>query len=411
VKIKLYKEPYINILVYYGALILNIFLGWALAKLNTQYLEVAAYGQFSFFITFVLLGRSFFDFGVFESISRLLAVNEDRNEEKKLIGTSLFWAIIFALVSVLILFISGGFVDTFFQVKIGILCRDFSYAIGLFVLVSHLSRVLRGSGRIFTLGIITLTPRFIYLIFLTAVILYGRFTLHITLTMMFWGILLTLISVWIYLKPSFQMIKTKSIQIWKEVKSYGSHIFIGTMWAEILIHADKFIISYFLNSQDLAYYALAFTLSYPLSYFSTSLATGLFNRFATDQKISKKLITGNLIFVSISVILFIILRKPIIQYLFSEHYIPTIALLLPLALAFGFSGLSKPYILFLMAHKQGKIVRNISILIPSIQIVISIIIIPIFGIIGIAWVTCFVYALDLFLFLIWYRKFVKSKVH
>ena len=68
-KIKLYKEPYINILVYYGALLFNIFFGWILAKLNTQYLEVAAYGQFSFFITFVLLGRSFFDFGVFESIA------------------------------------------------------------------------------------------------------------------------------------------------------------------------------------------------------------------------------------------------------------------------------------------------------------------------------------------------------
>jgi O-antigen/teichoic acid export membrane protein len=410
VKIKFYKEPYPNILFYYGALLTNIFLGWVLAKLNTQYLQVAAYGQFSFFITFVLLGRSFFDFGVFESISRLLAVNRDKSEEKKLIGTSLFWAVIFALFSVLILFITSGFVDSFFQVKIGILCQDFSYAIGLFVLVSHLSRVLRGSGRINTLGIITITPRFIYLILLIVVILYGRFTLHMTLTMMFWGILLTLIFVWIYLKPSFNMIKSKSIQIWKEAKSYGSNVFIGTMWAEILIHADKFIISYFLDSQALAYYALAFTLAYPLSHFSTSLATSLFKQFATDQKINQKLSRGNLIFVSISVILFILLRKPIIHYLFSDHYIPTIALLLPLALAFGFSGLSKPYVLFLMAHKQGKIVRNISIFIPSTQIIISIIVIPIFGILGVAWVTCFVYALDFLLFLIEYKRVVKFKV-
>jgi O-antigen/teichoic acid export membrane protein len=206
------------------------------------------------------------------------------------------------------------------------------------------------------------------------------------------------------------MIKSKSIQIWKEAKSYGSNVFIGTMWAEILIHADKFIISYFLDSQALAYYALAFTLAYPLSHFSTSLATSLFKQFATDQKINQKLSRGNLIFVSISVILFILLRKPIIHYLFSDHYIPTIALLLPLALAFGFSGLSKPYVLFLMAHKQGKIVRNISIFIPSTQIIISIIVIPIFGILGVAWVTCFVYALDFLLFLIEYKRVVKFKV-
>ena len=45
--------------------------------------------------------------------------------------------------------------------------------------------------------------------------------------------------------------------------------------------------------------------------------------------------------------------------------------MIPLALAFGFSGLSKPFTLFLMAKGHGKAVRNISVVIPIIQLVLK----------------------------------------
>jgi O-antigen/teichoic acid export membrane protein len=159
----------------------------------------------------------------------------------------------------------------------------------------------------------------------------------------------------------------------------------------------------------MAYYGLAFAISFPLTHFSTSMATSLFNRFAHDERISQKVTIGNLLFVTISVIIFIILREPIVIYLFSSDYLPTIDLLPPLALAFGFSGLSKPYTLFLMARKQGRVVRNISIVIPTLQIILGIIIIPIYGILGAAWIACFVYAMDFILYLIYYNRFVKMQ--
>jgi len=401
------KKSIANTLIYFAAMILNIFLGWILARLNTHYLEVAVYGQFAFFLTIVIFGRSIFDFGVFEASSRLMAVEKNSEERSNLLGSSLLWAILFALLAVFTLFFLGEIVDNIFEVKVGLLCKKYAYVVGLYVLVAHLYKILRGSGHIITLALISVIPRVAYVLLLILIISFAEFTLQTTLQMMFYGIIITLIGVWIYLKPSFGAVAKQSKRIKEEVKSYGRHLYVSTVWAEILIHADKFIISYFLDSQALAFYALAVTLAIPLSHFSTSLATSLFNRFASVNIISPKIIRANLLFVSITVIIFIVLREPLINYLFSQQYGQTAELLLPLALAFGFSGLSKPYIMFLMASKHGKTVRNISILIPLIQIGCSILVIPIYGISGVAWITLFVYALDLILFVIAYQRLVK----
>jgi O-antigen/teichoic acid export membrane protein len=317
-------------------------------------------------------------------------------------------ALIFAGIASLVLFLSGTFIDTIFEVKIGSLSQRFFFGIGLFVLISHLSLILRGNGRIKTLSVLTVGSRLVYLVLLIVIIQFSQLTLQITLSMMFIGLVAVLIPGWVFLKPTFKDLQLKMRIISDEVKSYGRHIYVSTIWADLLIHLDKFLISFFLDEQAMAYYGLAFAISFPLSHFSTSMATSLFSRFATDVKITRKVLLGNFSFVSISVIVFILLREPIVLYLFSSHYSPTIALLPPLALAFGFSGLSKPYTLFLMARKQGKVVRNISIVIPTLQIILCIFIIPTYGILGAAWVACFVYALDLALFVIYYNRFIRQ---
>jgi O-antigen/teichoic acid export membrane protein len=83
---------------------------------------------------------------------------------------------------------------------------------------------------------------------------------------------------------------------------------------------------------------------------------------------------------------------------------PTVELMLPLALAFGFSGLSKPFTHFLMAKGFGKIVRNISITVPVINILLNLFLIPKFGINGAAWAAFIAYGLDLGLCWYYYNK-------
>jgi len=401
------RESIDNTIFFYVAMILNIILGWMIARLNTDYLEVPVYGQLAFFITIILFGRSLFDFGFFEASSRLMAIEKDEAARKRLLGASFLWAVLFAILSVVALFLLGEFVDSIFEVKVGFLCQKFAYGVGLYVLLAHVSRILRGLGHIKTLAFISISPRIVYSALLIIIILLDDFTLSSTLEMMFWGIVLTLLIVWIYLKPSLTKLAEQSKRIKKEVRAYGRDIYVSLIWGELLLHADKFLVSYFLDSQSLAFYALAFTLSTPLSLFSNSLATSLFNKFASVDIISPKIIRVNLIFVLGSVVVFILLREYLIYYLFSEQYVPVIELLIPLGIAFGFSGLSRPYTMFLMANRHGKIVRNISALIPTIKIVLSIVVIPLYGIYGVAWLTTIVYGLDFLLYLIAYKRITK----
>lgn len=400
------QEPVINTVIYYFALIIIIFIGWILTKVNTTHLAISAYGQFAFFIAFISLSRSIFSFGVFESTSRLLAVTKKREERSRLLGSSLIIALILSLLASLFTYMMGLFIDEIFEVNIGALCHQFSIGTGLFVLVAHMTLALRGSGQIKTLSVVTVGSRLVYLLLLLSILTYGQFSLQITLAMMFIGLAVPLIFGWIYLKPSFIFLRTNITVIWEEVKSYGRHIYLSTIWTDVVIHVDKFLISFFLDDQAMAYYGLAFAISFPLSHFSTSMSTSLFNRFASDVRITRKVWLGNLIFVTVTVVVFIILREPIVIYLFSSEYAPTIELLPPLALAFGFAGLSKPFTMFLMARKQGRVVRNISILIPSFQIILGIFIIPVYGLIGAAWVACSVYILDFILYIVFYKRFV-----
>jgi polysaccharide transporter, PST family len=403
------KSTLRQILIYYAALVFNIFLGWIIAKLNTEYLSLADYGRYSFFVIFIFFSRAFFGFGVFESTSRLLTLTQSKNESEQLAGTSILWTLLFFIPLTLILFIFSFFSDRIFEVKISNLLLIFAPFTGLILLQSHFNLMLRGWGRVNLMAFVTVLPRIIYIILLGYIIFINSFTLQSSLSMWFLGFFLAISLCIFCIRPKFTSIKDTSKKIYEEVKTYGIHLYISQIWHEIFFHTDKFVISYFLSAESMAYYALGYMITFPLTHFSTALSSTLFKKFSAQEKINPKVHIVNGIFVVTSVIIFILLRKYIIIYLFSDNYLPTIELIIPLALAFGFSGLSKPFSLYLMARKHGKTVRNISITIPVLHIAVGLYIIPKYGIYGAAWVATGVYLVDMLLFMISYFKIISGQ--
>jgi O-antigen/teichoic acid export membrane protein len=395
--------------IYYTALILNIFLGWIVVKINTTYLDLAGYGRYSFFIIVLYFSRSFFGFGFFESTSRLLAVTPDTSGHKDLLGTGIICTLGFSILFTFFFVLSSFFSDHIFNVKIGDLCLQYSLIAGIILIHSYYLLAFRGTGQIGLLSLITIAPRIFYIFFLVLLVWLNRFTLNQSLNMFFLATGLVILVTTLYIEPYFKNWLSTVSRLWQELKSYGVHLYLSTIWNEILFHADKFIISFFLSAQSMAHYALGYALTFPLTHFSTSIATAMFNRFALQSRISFRVIRVNLFFVIISVLVFIFLRKLIIVNLFSNDYLPTVEIMLPLALAFGFSGLSKPFTLFLMARGDGKTVRNISIFIPSVHIITGILVIPSYGILGAAWTAAGIYLLDLLLFLLAYRRFTSNR--
>ncbi len=393
-----------NTLIYFGALVLNIVLGWVLAKLNTSYLSVEAYGRYSFFLIVLFMSRSFFGFGLYESVSRRLALTEDEGRRRQLIGTTLIWSLAFYALYTVFLFAAALFSDQIFEVHIGDLLIRYAGFAGFVLIHTFLLLALRGAGRMILMAEATIYPRVFYLILLIPVILEEAFTLPMTLLVLFIGYAITVLLTIIRLRPVFRDALRNTRELLAEVREYGIHMYVGAIWHELLFHADKLVISFYMDERSIAYYALAYMLTFPLSHFSNALATNLFNKFSRADRIGRRVILINFLFVSFSVLLFILLRDEIILRLFSERYLPSVALITPLALAFGLSGLSKPFTLFLMARGMGKVIRNISVAVPVVQILITMVVVPEYGIYGAAWCTFSVYLLDLLLNFIAYRR-------
>jgi O-antigen/teichoic acid export membrane protein len=99
----------------YSAQILNLLLGWGIAKLNVTYLSVPEFGQFNFFITAVNSIYIFFTFGIFESSSRLIALTETEAEYRKLLAASLSLSFLSYFLFTIVLFMTRNALEGIFK--------------------------------------------------------------------------------------------------------------------------------------------------------------------------------------------------------------------------------------------------------------------------------------------------------
>ncbi len=388
----------------YAATIFNIILGWLVAKLNTTWLSVDDYGKYAFFITATYLSAAFFNFGIGESCSRLLAVLKTRDEQRQLSAATFVWFLFGWLLFGLVLYAIAPLFDRWFEVRIGSEIRRFAPFLGL-ILFQYLFQLLyRGSGRIGSLSLSVFFPRLVYIAGLAILVAGGGFNLQQSLSVYFVALAVSALLLAVLAKPVFRRFGDWSRRLRDERRSYGKFLYTGNVFHEIFFHSDKFVISWFLDDRAMAFFGLAYMLTFPLSHFSNALATTLFNRFASAERIDRRVLQINFAVVLISVTGFILLREPIIRYLFSEKYLPSVGVMLPLAMAFGFAGLSKPFTLFFMARKQGRLVRNITVVVPVISVLMNIMLVPHYGITGAAWTAFFAYLLDLALYVFWYYR-------
>jgi len=391
----------------YGAQIFNLLLGWAIAKFNVSYLTVAEYGQFTFFITVVNSIFIFFTFGIFESSSRLIALSENDADYRKLLAGSITLAFFSYLVFTAVLFFSRGVLDRVFSVEISHLIEVFFPLAGIYLFYDLWQKNLRGAEKIYQLSWLVTGPRLIYLLSIILLILSNHFNLYSSLFTNLLSLLLIVLYFFFVNKPDFTLLTSSLKKIRSELRTFGIHMYWGELINAFLYQVDKLLIAFFLDAEQLAYYSLAFTITLPLSLFSTSLSTSLYRRFSQVRKIDKKVLYLNLFWVVLSISVFVVLRKWIILHLFSQKYMESLQVFVFLAIAFGIGGISKIFTYFLMARGAGKIIKNIAIITLSIDLILNIVLIPKHGILGSAIARLISHFFDLIFLIFYYYKSIR----
>src|SRR5262249_5718745 len=136
---------------------------------------------------------------------------------------------------------------------------------------------------------------------------------------------------------------------------------------------------------------------------SRSMAMTRFKTFANEATVKRVIVQFNLMLLSAGAAALIIIGPYVLLLLYGEEYAPARQLILPFALGSFFGGLFQPYNGFLSAHGRGGELRNISVVIGIINVISLLIVLPHFGVMGVAWMVATASALNFSLHYYYYR--------
>ncbi|MCB0282738.1 MAG: oligosaccharide flippase family protein [Calditrichae bacterium] len=392
----------------YFAMIINLLMGFVVTKLNSAWLDINEFGIYSFLINSILFTRVALSFGLFESGARLLATSKETEELSPVSGVIILFTLSFGLILNGFIFIYSYFFDSIFEIHIAGLLAYFSPIVFVLMFQAMYNALLRGLGKIKLLGFFTITPRFLYVISISILYYFDVFSLKSSIAAYFITLLVIVIIFLPTLNPVFSNLKSAFNRVTGELKSYGRHIYVANIMTALFQHSDKIFLAYFVNEQQLAYYALAFALTFPLAHFPNALGNASFKNYANQRQLNKRHIQATVVYTVASTIILILLRNFIIIDLFGERFEPAIISFVVLTIAFAINGISIPYTLFFKAQKLGKTVRNITFIAQSVYVILNVLLIPFFGIIGAALAALVAFSLDLTMYILYYNKRFQS---
>ena len=345
----------------YLSQIIALFLGVFIGIINTRVLGPEGYGILAFFLAITSFTVLFFRFGFFGSTGLLIAQAKEERKERELAGASIVIAFFIGISYSFFILILSFFVDDIFHTNIGWILRYTSFMLIALPFTFLIPQVGGGMNKIERMSLFNVIPKVIYLLgalMLLKIIQIEPF--HFILLSIF----STIVSVFVVMHlfhPLFNNIGENLKEIWKKNKEYGFHLYLGQIADQSTYQLDRIFITYFVNTTQLGFYSLAMTITAPMVGLSSSLASSLYKGFADRDRIPKKVIYYNFLWLAACVAGLTIFGKFIVVLLFTEKFLPTVPLILPLALASFFQGMYQSYNRFLGAKGKGKWKRNISI--------------------------------------------------
>ena len=395
----------VNLVIIPLSIVSNIFI--------TRFLGAESFGDFKFIFYVFSLAMVLFTFGFFQAGNRALVLNSSVEKAREYYGTMLI--VLFGLFIILSLsLLIYAFIDSNISEKglrnmlIGLL--PFSW---IFLLMNYFEVLFQADNRINLLAKSRLYPKIIFFIVILA--MYIAF-ININnnkdrltwVWIMFIGSHILGYSYIVYkINPLFSNIKARMYDIWHFNKSYGFNVYAGTIFNVALSSLSGLLISYFgVNNAGVGYYALAITISEPLSFIPNVIATTHYKDFSTSKGVARRLFLVTL-GISVSALLLCwILVGPFVSIFYGKEFNPVISLTFIVSIGVIFNGFGDFFNRFLGAHGEGKALRNSAIIVGFVILICNFTLIPYFGATGAAY-TRVLSGLIYILSMVWfYRRLV-----
>lgn len=384
---------------------LGMVLGFATTIVNTHLLTPEDFGNLRLLTELFRFTTVVFVLGFGVSLSRLLAQRDNEDIRNQLIGGGIAITLAVSLAMIIVLFVCSFYVDELFHGNLGRLIR--LYLPLLFVFPSRiiLENIMQGDNRIFQLAVFRIAPQFLYILGALLFSYFFSFSLSASLGIqLIFAALVVLFMSWLC-QPGFSNVRRTTLLISRETRSYGFHVYLGSLANVATAHLISLFLGYFVNPTSVGFYSLAVVLTMPLIFIPSVFGTVLFKRFANSRAIPTRAFAAAVGLSVLTLTTFILLIDKVIVLAFSSEYGPVVPLSYLMAFGSIFHGFGDFINRFLGAHGKGRELRNTAFLVGIAILIGCSTLIPSHGALGAAFtkaLSSMVYCGMMFFF---YRRF------
>ncbi len=396
----------------YTAMIVSMIGAFVASVINTRTLGPDGYGDFKFINNLYLFMSELSLFGIAFTTSQLVAkISSAENKKHELIGGSFVITASFSILFILFCIIFSFFEPKIFGNNLQTAIIIFSPLVAIYIFDITIESVLQGDNQIHYLSLFRILPQ---ILFVSMLLLFNALSpLNVNTTLTIQMVVGLGVTYFFYKKvrPSYDKYIQNIKVLWEANRSYGWHVYVGSLSNVATAYLSTFLISYFLDNKHVGFFSLAVNLTMPLMQLASVVGTTYFKDFAHIDKLPFKVTFLTISTTFIAVLLFILIIKPLVVLVYSEKFLSVASIAGIIAVGSAMQGLGDYFNRFLGAHGRGKELRNGAIIVGVINIIGYYILIKFFGILGAAitrLVAGLVYCGMMFIYYVKFRKILAT---
>ena len=397
--------------VLFSSDILGIVLGVGVSVINTRLLSPEGFGDFKYITNLLAFVLVIFEFGIFNTGGRLIALKQYERIKSDLLGS-----IVFLSAAVSVLFAASFFLISYAQEAIyhnglGSLLRMLIPFLLFFPFRNFLEKILEGDNKIYELSWFRIAPRVLYIVAVLAISYWTSLTVFHAMSMQMLTIAILLPIVYKRIGPTYNNLKENLKTLSIENKQHGLQVYLGSLFSNGSQNLGTFTISFFLDNVSVGFFVLACTIAQPLMKIPQTIGTTLYKKFANSNRIPTNILLLTLGVTLGVYVVFMLIIKYVVVLVYSEEYLPVVPVVYLVSISFIVQGFSFFMNRFLNSHGKGVMLRNASFIRGGINILGFFFLVKYFGLDG-ACATLIISNALYLLFLIYsYSRYVKSQDH
>lgn len=391
--------------------IVGIPIGLLTSIFLTRYLGAESFGDMKFIQSIFALSVIIFTAGFFQAGNRALVTNDDAQKSKEYYGSELVVLAGLFIVMSIALLAYAIFDPNVMAKEVGfeLLCLiPFGWA---YLLQKYFEVLLPADNRIGLLAKIRLYPKLGVLSALVVLYVFSERLdgnrLLIALGLYILSEIIVYLVVIFRLKASIRNLRLRIKEIWDFNKSFGFDVYVGSIFALGFAQLTSVLISYYgVDNKGVGFFALALVLCMPLAFIPNTIATTHYKDFSEGKSIPGRLMMVTVLLSVLSVVGLWLIVPPFVRHFYGVQFEAVTGISSILAIGVMIHGLGDFFNRFLGANGQGKALRNSSFLVGASTLVSSLLLIPVWGETGAAYVRVITGCVYFAVIIYCYRKYI-----